>query len=541
MKDQNSISGSGLFTGPDVCTYNSLIHVLCLVGKVQDALHVYGELRGSGHEPDPFTYRILIHGCSKSYRVEDATRIFNEMQYNGFQPDTIVYNSLLDGFMKARKLIEACQLFEKMMQDGIRASCWTYNILIDGLIKMEELEGQFRESLQLVEEMEARGFVVDLVTITGLFIELYKRGQWGSVERLMKHIRDVNLLPNVLKWKANMEATMRSPPSARKDFTSMFPFDGDFSEFMESMGFMDLQSGSSTGSDCDEKTNVDMQSSDTDECLSSPHMDRLANQIRSDNHVFPWFSLSKGKRVLAKGMSSFDIDMVNTYLSIFLAKGKLSLACKLFEIFTNSGVCAVNYTYNSIVSSFVKKGYFNEAWGALQDMGEKLCPADIATYNIIIQSLGKMGRADLASSILDKLMEEGGYLDVIMYNTLINVLGKAGRVDKAYKLFEQMKNSGVNPDIVTFNTLIEVHTKVGRLKDAYKFLRMMLDAGCSPNHVTDTTLDYLGKEIENMRYQKATINVSSMPVVTVEPELKEGLHSHSPAPQCMTAGPCPLS
>ena len=33
----------------------------------------------------------------------------------------------------------------------------------------------------------------------------------------------------------------------------------------------------------------------------------------------------------------------------------------------------------------------------------------------------------------------------------------------------------------------------------------MLDAGCIPNHVTDTTLDFLGKEIEKQRYERASI------------------------------------
>ncbi|GER45690.1 pentatricopeptide repeat, partial [Striga asiatica] len=179
------------------------------------------------------------------------------------------------------------------------------------------------------------------------------------------------------------------------------------------------------------------------------------------------------------------------------------------------GVDPVSYTYNSIMSSFVKKGYFREAWAVLDAMGEKLNLADIATYNIIIQGLWKMCRADLASAILEKLTNEGGYLDVVMYNTLINVLGsrkeakrseekgKAGRVDKADELFGQMKAGGINLDVVTYNTLIEVHAKAGRVKDAYKVLRMMLDAGCAPNHVTDTILDFLESEIERLRYEKA--------------------------------------
>ncbi|GAB2277728.1 hypothetical protein Dimus_012431 [Dionaea muscipula] len=485
MKDVSSISDSS--TGPDLCTYNSLIHALCLVGKARDALAVVEELKGSGHEPDAFTYRLIIQGCSKSYRIEDATKLFNEMRLNGFHPDTTVYNSLLDGFLKARKLTEACQLFEKMIQDGIRASCCTYNILIDGLIKNGRAvagytlfcdlkkkgqfvdavtysivvlhlcrEGQFEESLHLVEEMEARGFVVDLVTMTALVMELYKQGRWGSLERLMKHIRDGNLLPDVLKWKAGVEAFLENPQGKRRDFTSLFPRNGDLKNLVSSM---DLQSDSYSGSGCAKNPDVEIQSCKADEWSLSPYLNQLADQVESNNHIFPWFSLSGGKRVRGDGMHTFDIDMVNTYLSIFLAQGNLSLACKLFEIFTDEGVGAVSYTYNSIASSFMKKGYFDEAWGVLQDMSDKLCPADIATYNVIVQNLGKMGRADIANSVLDRLMEDGGYLDVVMYNTLINALGKTGRVDEAQKLFEQMKNSGLNPDIVTFNTLIEVHAK----------------------------------------------------------------------------------
>ncbi|KAK9944805.1 hypothetical protein M0R45_010355 [Rubus argutus] len=163
-----------------------------------------------------------------------------------------------------------------------------------------------------------------------------------------------------------------------------------------------------------------ISSTHIDQWSSSLHMDRLANHFKSTDHSSQLFSLSRGQRVQAKGESSFDIDMVNTFLSLFLAKGKLTLACKLFEIFSDTGANPVSYTYNSILSSFVKKGYFNEGWGVLSEMGEKVCPTDIATYNVIIQGLGKMGRADIESSVMDKLMKQGGYLDVVMYNTLIN-------------------------------------------------------------------------------------------------------------------------
>lgn len=525
---------SALFD-PDLCTYNSLIHVLCSLGKVKYALVVWEELKASsGHEPDAFTYRLLIQGCCKSYRINEAMKIFNEMQYSGIRPETVVYNSLLDGLLKCRKLMEACDLFEKMVDDdSVRASCWTYNILIDGLYKNGRPEAaytmffdlkrkgnnfidgvtysivilhlcredQVEEALQLVEEMEARGFVVDLVTVTSLLIAFYRRGQWDCTERLMKHIRNGNLIPDLLKWKSAMEASLKRPQSKKRDFMPMFPSISDVTKILNIARLDDTKDDNDIALEDAKKDDYE-----TDEWSSSPYMDQLANHFTINTAQYSQsFTMSRGVRVMDKGEDSFDIDMVNTFLSIFLAKGKLSIACKLFEIFTNMGVNPVGYTFNSIMSSFVKKGYLKEAWGILHAMGETVNPSDIATYNVIIQGLGKMGKADLAHAVLNKLMKEGGHLDVIMYNTLINALGKVGRVDEANQLFQQMKSSGINPDVVTYNTLIEVHSKAGRLKDAYKVLKMMLDAGCVPNHVTDTTLDYLGREIEKARYKKASI------------------------------------
>ncbi|KAL8230708.1 hypothetical protein R6Q57_000486 [Mikania cordata] len=498
---------------PDLCTYNSLIQSLCFNGRVNDALNVWEELKSSGHEPDDFTYRIIIQGCCKCYRMNNATKIFSEMQHNGFRPDTIVYNSMLDGFLKSKKVVEACQLFEKMVDDGVRASCCTYNILIDGLFKNRRgqaayalfgdlkkkgqfvdgitysivvlhicREGMIEEALELVEEMESRGFVVDLVAITHLLIAISTESRVDLTDRLLKHIKNGNLKSAVLEWKANMEVLMKDPKIRKKDFTPMFR-KGDFRELISLITSHESSS---------------LNKEAIDPWSPSPYMDHLADEAKSHS---PLLISSRGKRVLEKGVDSFDINMVNTYLSIYLTKGKLSLACRLFDIFTNLGVNPVNYTYNSLMSSLVKRGYLNETYGVLSEMGEKLISADVATYNVIFQALGKMGRADLAGAVLRKLTEEG-FLDMVMYNTLISVLGKGGLFDEANRILEQMKKSGINPDVVTYNTLIEVNSKAGRLKEARRYLKMMVDAGCAPNHVTDTTLEFLEKEIKKEKQKQ---------------------------------------
>ncbi|KAF5954798.1 hypothetical protein HYC85_007654 [Camellia sinensis] len=527
MKERSQ--GSDGSFGPDLCTYNSLIHILCLAGKVKDALIVWEELKDSGHEPDASTYRIIIQGCCKSYRIDDAIKIFSEMQYNGFCPDNVVYNSLLDGLLKARRLTEACQLFEKMVEDGVRASCWTYNILIDGLFKNGRAvagytlfcdlkkkgpfvdgitysivilclcrEGQIEDALQLVEEMEGRGFVVDLVTMTSLLIGLHRQGRGEWTERLMKHIRDGNLVPTVLKWKANMEAYVKSPQSRNKDFTPMFPSKGDFSDIMNLISSHDM--GIDIGPDlkADGHQDEEFPSSDTDPWSSSPYMDRLANQVNSNDHSIQTFSLSRGRRVQVKCVDSFDIDMVNTYLSIFLAKGKLSLACKLFEIFTNMGVNPVSYTYNSMMSSFVKRGYFNEAWGVLHEMGENGGYLDIVMYNTLINALGKAGRIDEASKLFEQ-MRTNDILDICIYSTSNRELIKLSCFDSIISLYLQMHDSYTNPWVVIWNVNIALESRFEQVKKSLRYLLKLVKASCGSNATTETILDLIEKDGDEFR------------------------------------------
>jgi pentatricopeptide repeat protein len=507
---------------PDICTYNSIIRALVIGGRVTDALVAFDEMKSSGIEPDVFTYRAVVNGCCKSFRMDDALRVFQEMQGSSAVSDVVVYNSLLDGLFKVKKLDEACGFFETMVADGIQCSASTHNTVIDGLFKNGRAEAacrlfyelrrkgqlldgvaysimvrefckegagdQVAEALELVKEMEQRGFVVDLVTITSLLIGFNKSKRWDLEEQIVKFIRDGSVLPDAIRWKSNMMVALRGPQDRGKDGTPMFSFDGNMDDVMRlvnPVGHTDIDEG---------PPNTDSK----DDWSLSPHLDHIAKHADSLNGSVI-FTTHRGQRVQGMGAKTFDADMINTYLSIFLAKGKLSVACKLFEIFSNLGNKGTSYTYNSLMTSFVKKGYLKQVWAILHERGGQLCPNDVATYNLIIQGLGQMGKAEFASTIIDRLSKKGVYMDIVMYNTLINQFGKVGKVEEASCLFEQIVRSGMKPDVVTFNTLININAKAGRLKEADKYLRRMITEGIAPNHATETIMVFLHKEIEKKR------------------------------------------
>jgi len=510
---------------PDICTYNSVIRALVVGARVPDALVIFDEMKSSGIEPDVFTYRAVMNGCCKSFRMDDALRVFQEMRgSSGVKSDVVVYNSLLDGLFKAKKLDEACGFFETMVADGIQCSASTHNTVIDGLFKngraeaacrlfyelrrkgqlldgiaysimvrefcKEGMGDQVAEAVELVKEMEQQGFSVDLVTITSLLIGFDKSKRWDLEEQIVKFIRDSSVLPDAIRWKSDMMVALRGPHGRDKDGTPLFSFDGNMDDMMSLVNHV-----GHTGTD-EETPNSDPK----DDWSLSPHLDHLAKHADSLNGSAV-FTMHRGQRVQGMGAKTFDADMINTYLSIFLAKGKLSVACKLFEIFTNLGNKGTSYTYNSLMTSFVKKGYLKQVWAILHERGGQLCPNDVATYNLIIQGLGQMGKAEVASTIIDRLSKKGVYMDIVMYNTLINQLGKVGKVEEAGCLFEQIIRSGMKPDVVTFNTLININAKAGRLKEADKYLRRMITEGIAPNYATETILIFLDKEIEKRRKQ----------------------------------------
>ncbi|XP_078446287.1 tetratricopeptide repeat (TPR)-like superfamily protein [Wolffia australiana] len=502
---------------PDICTYNSLIRGLFLAAKGDEAIAVYEELKRSGHEPDRFTYHTLVHGCCKLHRLNDAVRIFEEFLQSGVLVETQTYNSLLDGLLKGKKLVDACQLFERMVSHGVRASPCTYNILIHGLCKngraaaamalFSELkkkgqfvdgisystviiqlcrEGQVEGALAMAAEMEERGLAVDLVTLTALMAALrrWRRQDWALP--LMKLARDSNLVPAVLRWTTSMESSMREHQSSKPDYSSLFPEPRDLRSFLSKE---------------EEEEEEDNDDDVSNGWSPSPTMDKLVEKAHRLK-----FSARKGKRVEGRGGKNFDLDMVNTHLRIFLAEGKLSGACKLFEILTEGDRQPGSYTYNAMASSFFKKGYLRLAWGVLQEMEDRACNTDVATYNLILQGLGKVGKGELVCEVVEQMKKKGGFLDIVMYNTLIHVLGRAGKMDAIEQLMRKMKRDGLSPDVVTFNTLIEVHVRAGSVGEAYRYLRMMLDAGCSPNHVTDTILDSMENKMERARQEKASMN-----------------------------------
>ncbi|KAL2635142.1 hypothetical protein R1flu_006621 [Riccia fluitans] len=75
---------------PNCCVYNSVIDNLGKAGKLDMALHVFGDMIGSDCSPDVVTYSCLIDIMARCGRIEEAYKYLERMRAEGLKADVWV-------------------------------------------------------------------------------------------------------------------------------------------------------------------------------------------------------------------------------------------------------------------------------------------------------------------------------------------------------------------------------------------------------------------------------------------------------------------
>ncbi|KAK9013872.1 hypothetical protein V6N11_041863 [Hibiscus sabdariffa] len=190
---------------------------------------------------------------------------------------------------------------------------------------------------------------------------------------------------------------------------------------------------------------------------------------------------------------------------------------KLFRDMISEGPCPSNYTFNTMILGFCRKGHLGTAESLLnvmqkykcnpdacsynilinancisgltlnaltwaQLMIERSCKPNIFTFNIIVNALCSEGNVVEARKIVNEIQEIGLSPNAAIYNTLMNGYVKSRDVGQANMLYEEMKSKGINPDAITFNILVAGHFKYGQKEDGDRLLRELLAMNLLPNH-----------------------------------------------------------
>ncbi|KFK38299.1 hypothetical protein AALP_AA3G096100 [Arabis alpina] len=119
---------------PDVTMHNILIHGLCSVGKLDDAINVVVNMEHWNCAGNLVTYNTLMKGFFKVGDSNSATVIWGYMYKMGLQPDIISYNIILNGLCMCHRVSYAIEFFDDARSHGIFPTVVTWNILVRAVV-----------------------------------------------------------------------------------------------------------------------------------------------------------------------------------------------------------------------------------------------------------------------------------------------------------------------------------------------------------------------------------------------------------------------
>lgn len=141
--------------------YQSMIFILKMDNRPDDALAIYNEMKKSGVNTTIGTYHILLDMLHHKGRLEEMQEIYKQFQQSGLQPNVSIYlamgwslnaateelrrqgaplqirdfNTLIVRSIQENNIEEAISYFQAMQKEGIQANHVSYSIIMDALLK----------------------------------------------------------------------------------------------------------------------------------------------------------------------------------------------------------------------------------------------------------------------------------------------------------------------------------------------------------------------------------------------------------------------
>ncbi|XP_021719458.1 pentatricopeptide repeat-containing protein At1g55890, mitochondrial-like [Chenopodium quinoa] len=201
----------------DVVSYNTLIHALCEVGKLDEGLLMIDEMRAKGVSPSVVTFNTLLGAFYRERGFEGGELIWGIMDEYDVVRDVRSYNLKLQGLVDEGELEKAVALFESLESEGCKPDVGTFNVFIKKYCDEGDIEeakrwyyvllescvppnsitfsylvpkfcddGEYELAFELCKKMFKRQFVVDEALLQLVINGLVKESKIQEAEELVE-------------------------------------------------------------------------------------------------------------------------------------------------------------------------------------------------------------------------------------------------------------------------------------------------------------------------------------------------------------------
>ncbi|KAK1553224.1 hypothetical protein Q3G72_031227 [Acer saccharum] len=444
-------------------TYCTMIDGYCKVGRVDEALEIFDELRRTSISSVE-CYHCIIIGLCKKGMVDMATEVFIELNEKGFGLDLGIYKILIKATFAKEGVFGVLDLVHRIKSLGPEV----YEILCNYVIFYLCKRGYSEAASDVYINMRRRGSVVSRKSycsilkgltadaklwLVGPLLNIFVK-EYGLVEPLIRKtvihylcLKDVAKALRFIKKIKEIPSTVTFPVIVLKELIKEGRVLDAYKlvkEAEDSLPFMD----------------------DVDYTI-------MVDGLCKEGYIDKALDICVVAR--NKGIA-LNIVTFNSIINSLCRQGSLVEAFRLFDSLERIDLVPSEVTYATLIHNLCKHGLLVDAKKLFERMLLKALKPNTRVYNSFIDGYCKFGLLDDALKFLHDLEKESLKPDTFTVSAVINGLYHKGDMEGALRFFFEFKRKGISPDFLGFLYLIRgLYTK-GRMEEARSILREMLQS-----------------------------------------------------------------
>ncbi|KAH7690807.1 leucine-rich PPR motif-containing protein mitochondrial protein [Dioscorea alata] len=332
-----------------------------------------------------------------------------------------------------------------MSRLGILPDVFTVSIVVNAYCR----DGEVQKGLGFVEEMERKGFEVNIVAYHALINGYCSVGEMEVALSLFRLMVGKGILPNAVSYTLLIKGYCKQGKIAKAE------------EIIKEMKEMP--------------------------CLA-------ADEVAYGVIINAYCQLGKmDDAIRVRDNMQIDalkpnISICNTIINGYCKAGRVKEAEKILIDMEFGSLKPDSYSYHTLLDGFCKEGLMDKAFETCNVMLERGIEVTVLTYNTLLKGFCLLGAMDDALHLWFLMLKRGVAPNEISSSTLLDGFLKTGDFERALKLWSEILARGFAKNQITFNTAINGFCKIGRMGEAEAILTKMKDLGCCPDCVTYRTL-----------------------------------------------------
>lgn len=468
----------------DSSTSVLVIEGLCRLKKFNRAKAVLLDLKRKGKVSDFFLYSLVFQCLVRDGKIADVELVWNEICGSGLwvridASDFVVY---ICKFGDGLEIESVCQ---RVLMGGGTLRQQSYVALIGALCRKNDCF----LALEVLREMEEKGFVSDDLTYVLLFQCLCRNGNLSEADLIMRNLVRRKCRLDVCVYGSFIYGLCKSGKlrEAEKLFRRLIEkghsVDGDSlrlkmgrrvifqlncrGKVPEIMAYETYFRSLCSAGKVEEAEMLlkEMFRKKTvpEICVYRSFIKALFRAGRSDDAV-RFFDIERKKGLVRAQEIAVAVIMGLCEL------GRIDYARELLNEIVKDGFVATACIWNCILCGYWKQGRVDEVMDLFERMESGSCERpDISTYTIMVHGFCEHDNVHKAISIFRKMIENNVPVNRAMYSAVIRQLCECGRAEEAHKYVNEMIETGHLASYVGWKSLSDCMNSCSRNNLLYGF------------------------------------------------------------------------